>query len=487
LKADPNAKPDPNLTTPALDQAYNAAKGGGTPAGTGGAGGKPTGTGGTAGAGATGPKPGGDFNHTPVPEQAVNTPVPVYVEVPDEVGASKVTLRYKPFGATKWKNQEMQKMGEGFGAEIPCEDVTTTGDIKYYIIAKDADENPAGSAGSLKEPYKVAIKNDIEGDAPSLPGKKPPDKCAAKEDCPPGLPGCPGPGAAKHGDKGWGASCEASTECKEGLVCLNGSCEEGKEGPAKPTGGKDNILGIAGQFDILLINSADKVCTGTDPSYTCFYPDGGGQFYGVPADKTGTNGIQGGFGFADVRLLASYDRLLVQAGPGKVGIGLHAGWAFGGSPSSDTAPPSSAKKNGSKNSQANAFLPLHLEGRVSYHIPVGDTIRPYVFIGGGVAQVNAAVNVTVCDRLDKKGHLIDSPDTSEEPSTKCPTKSPSALREGLEAYQITGLNFVGVGGGAAFFFDPKIPVGVAAELKVMFMLPTFGVVIAPTVGPVFAF
>ena len=36
------------------------------------------------------------MSHTPPAEQAVNTPVPIYIEVPEEVGATKVTLRYKP-------------------------------------------------------------------------------------------------------------------------------------------------------------------------------------------------------------------------------------------------------------------------------------------------------------------------------------------------------------------------------------------------------
>ena len=55
----------------------------------------------------------------------------------------------------------------------------------------------------------------------------------------------------------------------------------------------------------------------------------------------------------------------------------------------------------------------------------------------------------------------------------------------LNAYQITGLNFIGFGGGATFGITPNF--GIAAELKLMLMVPTFGFVIGPSLGPVFAF
>ena len=495
LKADPNAKPDPSLTNPDLDKAYAAAqkKAG---VGGGGAGGKPA----KPDPGEPGETPkgaGGDIEHTPIPEQAINTPVPIYIEVPEELGVSTVTLRYKPFGAPKWKSLEMQKVGKGFGAEIPCEDVTTTGDIRYYVIAKDAEGNPAGTAGSLKDPHKVPIKNDIEGDAPSLPGKKPPAKCAAKEDCPPGLPGCPDAGA-KRGDKGWGASCEQTQECQAGLVCLNGSCEEGAEGPKADKGkGPKNIISLGAQLDLLLISGADDVCSGNNSAYTCFYSDDSGQFYGQPKAVEGTNGIQGGFGLASVRPLLGYDRVLLSLGPGSLAVGLRVGFAFGGSPSSDTEPPGNKATDSLQTmfpdeddrpeynqSKANSFLPFHGELRATFVLgpsPLEQSkIRPYFFLGGGLAQVNASVPVTVCDHLEKDADPVTDHDED------CGKASTGAARKvAVDAYQITGLNFVGLGGGAVYGITPNI--GIGAELKVMFMLPTFGVVFAPTIGPVFGF
>lgn len=62
--------------------------------------------------------------------------------------------------------------------------------------------------------------------------------------------------------------------------------------------------------------------------------------------------------------------------------------------------------------------------------------------------------------------------------------TPTAIRQ-VNAYQITGLTFAGFGAGTTFGFTPNF--GVSAELKVEFMFPTFGTVISPALGPVFAF
>jgi hypothetical protein len=508
LKADPTATLNESFTTPELAKAFEAARkkagvtakpaGGDKPAGTGD---KPAGTGDkpppNTGDTETGPKkPAGDLTHAPPAEQVVNTPVPIYIEIPEEVGAVKATLRYKPFGGNKWKTLEMPRAGNGYGAEIPCEDVTTTGDIKYFIIAKDDAGDPVGTAGSMKEPYKVAIRNEIEDEPKPLPGKKAPEECKAKEDCPPGLPGCPGgpAGGGARGDKGWGSTCEQSAECKEGLVCLNGTCEEdasgGGTGSSKPSTGKKNIVGAWGQLDLLLISGGENVCSGSDQpsSYVCFKSGQDEQFYGLPTDQRGTNGIQGGFGVGGARALLSYDRDIVNiAGMMNLVVGARVGFAFGGSPSSATAPfqydasvvDGDGERIRSKHVQANPFLPLHLEARAALFFGANafemGKLRPFAFLGGGLAQVNASVPVTVCDRVDEEGDLV--------------TESGGNCKEGeprkLDAYQITGLNFIGLGGGLNYGIMPNF--GVTFELKVMLMMPTFGVVFAPTLGPVFAF
>jgi len=476
LKADPSATLIDSLTTPELSKAFEkakeAAKSAKPPPGP-----KPPPTGDGDGDG-DGQKAGGDLEHTPIAEQAVNTPVPVYIEVGEDVTVAKASLKYKPFGASKWTTLEMVKVGSGWGAEIPCTDVTTTGDVKYYIVITD-DGGEQLKAGSQKEPYKVPIKRELEGDEPSLPGKKPPKQCVAKEDCPPGLPGC-APAKEKRGDKGWGASCEADQECQAGLIC-NGTCEEGKrddDGPKESGPGKKNIIGLGGQLDLMLISSTENVCSGENDTYYCFYPGTTDRFFGDPIAAQGTNGIQGGFAPAGGVAFLSYDREIVKLGPGALGAGARFGVTFGGIPSSDQAPP-----NGLHPEMVNV-PPIRGELRAWYSF-LGSAfeagkIRPFAFVGFGVfGKASASVPVSVCDQLVKNGEeKIDPADDN------CPGTRP-AIRRDLDAYQISGLNYVSIGGGATYAITANF--GVTAEIKALIMFPTTAVIISPSLGPVFAF
>jgi hypothetical protein len=483
LAADPDAKLIDGLTTPELEEKFKEARGGAAPAG--GDEGEAESEGEAEGEGATS----GDFPHEPVAEQAVNTPVPVYVKVPDELGATKVVLRYKPFGGDKWKTVNLERTGAGFGGYIPCADVTTTGEVRYYIIATDESDTPVATAGSTKQPFKVQIKNRLEGDKPSLPGEDAPKKCLAKEDCPPGLPGC-GPAGGARGDKGWGASCEQTNECQSGLVCLNGTCEEGSEeggDDARQSKGAKNLVPVGLQLDLLFLSSGENVCSPTSGAeYACFEAGTSRQYYGFPDVVPEQNGISGGIAMAGVRVLAGYERFLFD--DLGLAIGGRIGIAFGGSPSPENDPPTCVEQVEDGETcdsdstpitdfytpagKANGFLPLHLEGRVSYYFLSEGGVEkggfyPYGFLGGGLAQVNAGVEVAVCNGV------------TGEASTGCPDQRQ------LDAYQLTGLGFIGFGGGATYFFHENV--GAQAELKMMVMLPTTGFVLAPTLGPVFAF
>jgi hypothetical protein len=486
LKADPKAALDPSLTTPDLTKIFEEAK--------------------KASAAAT-PKPpeappkpteptrappSSDATHTPSLESPVNTPLPIYVEPSDEVPLSKVTLRYKPFGATQYKSIEMKKMGSGFGGEIPCEDVTTTGDVKYFFVFTGDDGEGAGGLGSSKEPFKTTIKNEIEGDAPKLPGKKAPEQCKEKGDCPPGLPGCePAKGgvSVKRGDKGWGSSCDQSAECKEGLTCLNGTCDEDRGGDKGGGEGGDesakkkrmNLVGAGVQLDWLILGTASDVCATPSPSnHICFIPGTSRQVFsgpppGFPILKiANTDGITGGGAFAGARLLAAYDRQILK----KIGLtlGVRIGYAFGG-----PGAPANVDAHGNPTVRTDiapnkAFIPFHGEARIAYYL-LGSMMdprqfRPYVFAGGGFGQANASVPVQICDTNLASGEMADCP-------------GGKAVLRTVNAYQITGLDFIDFGGGTTFGITPVF--GLSAELKFMFMFPTFGVVISPSIGPVFNF
>lgn len=487
LKADPTAKLNDSYTTPELAKAFEKAKEIAKAAA------KPPkppekdpedGEGGEGGGGEKPPaSAGGDLEHTPPAEQAINTPVPIYIEVPEEVTVAKVSLKYKPFGATKWNTVEMNRIGKGWGGMIPCEDTRATGDVKYYIVVTDEGGEQL-KAGSQKEPHRVAIKREIEGDEPSYPGKKPPAQCEDPANCPPGLPGCPSGKGEKRGEKGWGSTCDADQECQAGLICQNGQCEEGKRDGEGGSGGggaasigKKNIIGVGAQLDLMLISTAENVCSGTNLSYYCFYEGTENRFFGAPISATGTNGVQGGFAPGGARVFASYDRELVGLGPGTLGVGAKLGIAFGGHPESTETVPNSL------HALMVPFPPIHFEAR-GYFAFGGSMfeqgkIRPYAFVGGGAGKVSASVPVTVCDSLEKDGttDVLDGDDSC--------SRTVEATPRPLDAYQISGLGFISAGGGATYGITPNF--GINAELKIMFMVPTFAVVVAPSVGPVFAF
>jgi hypothetical protein len=488
---------------------------------------------------------GSSVDWTPPKEARANTPLPIFIPVEEGLGAASAKLRYKPFGETKWLAVSMKKMEGGFGAVIPCAQTTTTGKLKLYIFLKDTEGEPVAQAGSSKAPLEVSIKNKISGDQPSLPGEEPPEKCSSVE-CPPDFPGCGGAAAAAsggdRGDKGWGASCEKTQECKAGFACVNGSCEQGEE-PGPTSGGEsggdgaeggDNNDGESGssksksgnvalpnhlvtagvQLDMLFLASADDVCGSvnaageltTYENYACFNPDGSGEFLGKPVPGQ-FNQVRGGAAFGDARLLVGYDLNFGLVSPSLRGlaVGARVGAAIGGSPSvgdsadrffnctqqhPDADPSTPDVYEGfCRQNAASDFMRVHAELQVkwfpmemlappkSLYAP-----RPYIFTGFGVGQVNAGVPVDVCDTVDANGNAVDPSTVSPEDAARCGTNPAAVRREGIESYQITGLNFIPLGVGAIVPVHKNI--GINLELKTMFMVPTSGVVFAPFIGPV---
>lgn len=460
VETDPNVVPEKDFTTPEIQKVFDAAK-------------AKAGTGGTAGGGGDEPPvepvSDGEVGHEPVGEQMVNTPVPIWVSVPSGMPIGKVLVRYKPFGGS-WKKLNLQKKRGGFGGNIPCEDVTTTGPLKYYISVLDKAGDPITSLGSLNKPFETTIKNQLDGDPPHLPHEPPPARCAAGEDCPPGLPGCPAGGA--RGNKGWGESCEQTKECQAGMICSGGMCEEGEEegdgggGPSGPY--KKNWVGLYGSFDLAYV-SGDDVCgrdSQANKGYACFttsdneFEDPGTQYHGEPVASGAGNAIAGGLAPATARIMLGYDRVITS----NIMLGARLGYAFRGGPQPDSG---------------NAFLPFHVEGRASYwfgkDVFAKKGIRPFGFVAGGMAQVDTKVDVSVreqtpncpatgCTVEDQNGEVIQT-----NPQT-----------QKVEAWRKAGQSFVGLGGGVMYALSENG--GIVGELKISYMLPTPNIVVSPTVG-----
>ena len=505
FKADPNVALDKDLTTPDIQKAWDEVKKKGAkaeepeeeeeeP--------KPK------------PKPKkkkptveeGDLIHTPPAEQAVLTPVPLFVELPEDVEAVKVQVRYKPFGTTEWKTLDLKKLGGGFGGEIPCVDIgDTTGDLAYYVQAVDAGGDVVGTSGTKAQPNKVPIRHELKGEPPHLPNKQPPAQCENSSNCPPGLPGCATGKKQKRGAKSWGASCDESKECAEGLECKNGQCETAEAGasgggtseePAKAcessadcdggacvdgkcaSGGKKNWISFGVQQDLAMIGGND-VCSYNSQSksgYVCFRGDGQ-QYFGSPTPGA-ADAIAGGIAPATTRLLVGADRFLTH----NLAIGVRAGFAFRGGPAAD-------KLNDDYSVSLGAgakFLPLHLELRGSWwfgHDPTAKLgFRPYAFVGGGMAQVDAKVSVQVRE-LDPASNG-DCPggsyDANNDVVTDGCTRQDNRSAQQLDAWKRMGQGFAEGGGGVLYAVTRSS--GVIGELKLMVMFPTSGVVIAPNVG-----
>ena len=411
LKADPTVQLDPDLTTPEIKTAFDEAQGGG-----GGAAAAAPETTPAEEAAPIPPAAEGDLTHEPPAEQAIRTPVPIYAELPEGMQARKVTVRYKPFGSSAWKSVDMSRVKDGWGAEIPCLDVgDTTGNLAYFIQAVDAQGEVVAFSGTRSAPHQVPIKNELDGEPPHLPGKPPPAQCADTADCPPEFPGC------HNGGEGEGGG-------------------EAVAGPAAR-----NLISIGVQQDFLLLSHSSGACSAEE--YACFYE--GDEFYAGTPYEGGGNEVKGGFSPATTRIIVGYDRVLGS----NLALGARFGYARGGGPQ---AP------------EGKKFFPFHIEGRVTYYFgssPLSRKgLRPYAFLGGGMAEVDTSVLVKVYESEGPDGRAaFDRGDVTS-----------------LHAWKKTGTSFAALGGGVMFAFSPKH--GLYLDARVMQMFGESGTAISPQLG-----
>jgi len=238
--------------------------------------------------------------------------------------------------------------------------------------------------------------------------------------CPPDFPGC------DSGEKR-AMTCSVDSDCMRGQHCLSGTC-----GASQP---KRNGFSLGLQQDFLLLNSTDQVCSG-QAGWTCFEGDSQAGYYGTKpyAGREAGNEIAGGVQTGTVRLLAGYDRFLGN----HWALGARLGVAFQGGP----------KAPGGR-----SFLPFHGEGRLAYWLDGNSAdavgFHPYVLLGGGIAQLDAKLSVTVFDGT--------ASDTRGE-------------RRRVNAWYKSGTAFGEAGFGAMLAFAPGQ--GPVAELK---LLQMFGV------------
>jgi hypothetical protein len=168
--------------------------------------------------------------------------------------------------------------------------------------------------------------------------------------------------------------------------------------------------------------------------------------------------------------------------------GLRVGFAFGGGPPAgrdvvydDTGHIVRVVAEGQ------SFVPYHLEARGSYWFgtnPLGRKgIRPYVHLGGGLAQVDASVAVSVkdCALVGARG----SPAYSACAKGTAPPNGTGLRSVELDAWKKLGQGFATLGGGLVYAFTETF--GAQLNLNLMYTFPASGFVVEPSLGAIVGF
>jgi hypothetical protein len=330
-----------------------------------------------------------------------------------------------------------QKVDEGRAqfakaiAENPA--IALSADFSTPELQKEFAAIKAKTGGMAKESIPLATPppSTPEPSEPAAPGETPHVKDA---DCPPGFPGCNSEPTPCDSD----AECLNGQKC-ENLVCVGG--EKSEDTGSKPF--KKNWVSVAFQEDFLLLPTTSIACAGNS-GYTCFTSSAN---YSTNAPIAGFDDtVTGGMAPATMTILAGYDRSLNK----NFQIGGRAGFILGGGPS---RPATKALGAGGA-----AFLPLHLEARVTYWFgknPLGRSgFRFFLVAAGGIGEVDSKEAIDDC----------------EAPLTVFQCKAGKV--DDYNAWKKTGTGFVGLGAGMMFAFTPIT--GILLEVKNDVLFPTVG-------------
>jgi hypothetical protein len=375
-------------------------------------------------------QPTGDFEHTPASEQAVHTPLPVYVEFSGTTPPAQVVVKYKSSAMTTWKRAPLARVkgSSGWGGLIPCGSMTL-GVMHYYVQGFDAHGDPAFNSGDPKRPYLVPVRPSISSEAPHLPNTPAPQRCSEAEALAPVAGEAPTPVSLQED----GGECASDAQCKS-EVCEQNKCAARAH---KRAGGRQFAriwIGASGSVDALTMPSANDVCLRNaqgqpvnSAHYYCTDPNAGDY----PKNTTqnsylspGSAGhADGGIHSGDVRALLMVD----YAATGNLLVGVRFGYVL------QRYPGSAAVSDG------RAFgLPLHFEGRVTYVFGEDPLVRsgfaPYGFAALGVAPFDASQTVMI---------------------TESSANGPVAGQRPLLAWVTGGPFFIAAGGGARYAFSAR--------------------------------
>lgn len=398
--------------------------------------------------------------HVAPAEQAVDTPVPLFMTAPADTDSVK--LMYRSPGNPKFRSMGLRRFKDGWAGEVDCESVSKKpGTMEYYFVMYDEMGRETGRVGDEFEAFTIPIKASISGPGPSLPDQSPPGSCkeAVAADCPPGFPGC-----ETYSDEPWAQEEEVDDTADAPALWFT--------------------LGF--QQDFLLMPATEGACL-SNSDYGCYYdtgyrdpsqplidtegnfftqPNANGQLVSVNSEAgvpdafgvlQGAGRINSGFALATQRVLLGVD----YAATPSLLVGVRLGYAFSGGPSQDTA-----------RSKGAAFVPLHAEGRLAYWFGGAHkgAFRPYAQLGGGMAQVDSKVTVEIIDTQA----IRDCGRTGQDfQGSNCLTRKVNAWRK-------TGTVFASAGFGALIATGKQA--GFIVEGRGMFLFPEQGITLSGQAG-----
>lgn len=438
LELDPNLQPDPDFVKSEITFAYEEAR-------------KQLKLG--------APKAGGSDGgivHTPVDEQQVNTPIPIQIELGDDVEGNieKVVLRYRgPSSGGKRRITLKMIDGTTYRGQIPCIAVEKVGELEYWIEVLDDGGEIVATAGDKDAPLVTEIKDELDGEPPSWPGMKPPKSCG---------------GESKGA--GSGRQCVDDSDCSGDATCTDGACQGGSDDEDDEDDGTDEIrrnwITLSFSPDLSMV-SGDDVCSkaGQDDDHWVCAREDGSRYVGTPTPGQANN-VNTGFGLSTMRVALAYDRLIGD----NLTLGLKAGFAFRGTTEADAS-----------------FLPVHAEGRATYFFgsePFASTgARPFVQLAGGLMQVDTPVDVEVVEDGEVCGA------DSDDLDSPCTEPSADGIVEKrvqtLTAHKQAGQGFAGLGFGLSY--APAEMLALNLGLRVSVTLPVTTLVLSPEAGVALGF
>lgn len=453
-KVDPDAKLDPKLVSPPVEQAivveFYKIMGRSVPPEY-----------------ARGMGPVGKLLCVPAPDYEIQTAQPIAVVCDPPEGAVRAELYYR-FGAEPEYTSVLMSVQDGtFRANVPCEALTKPGELEIYIVAQDFNQEKVDTFGSSAKPAQYKIVNSTNAPIPRYPGEEPPKRCTEL--------------LTMRG--AFGESCDATRACKRGLYCRESTCDKAPScetdsdcASARCSNGycvmesnqdagkaKHNqwMIGLQGGLDLWLASSSRSVCgerSQRDGDFFCYnrgedtiQNDSSATTNRLPMTDSNAGGnTAAGFRLATVRVMLSVDRVLSE----HFSFGGRLGWAFLGGPRAlEFSDDGTAK-------QAGRFIPIHAEARGTLWLQslAQPGFHPSLHLSAGLAEVDASTPINA--RLVGNARKLD-------------------------AWRRMGPLFVGGGAGVLYGFTARY--GVRFDLNAMFLLPATGLVLEPTLGGVIGF